>query len=58
MFGTKRYINATHIRPIKDHHETHFHLLEAMAVLVFHEKGMVSMIIAITSNMMLDVLAA
>jgi len=40
MFGPKRYINATHIRPVQDYHETHFHLLEAMAVVVFHEKGM------------------
>lgn len=39
MFGNKRYINAQHIRPVKDHHEFLFHTLEAMTVTRIFEKG-------------------
>jgi replication factor A2 len=38
-FGKKRYINATHIRNVKDPHETYFHILEAIAVTLMIERG-------------------
>lgn len=38
-FGNKRYINATHVRPIKSANELYFHFLEAMTVRTFHERG-------------------
>lgn len=41
-FGSKRHINATHIRPVVDAHELLFHLAEAMAVVNIIERGMVS----------------
>ncbi|KAG1756689.1 replication protein A subunit RPA32 [Suillus paluster] len=39
MFGSKRYVNATHIRPVKSSHEIYFHLLEAMTVTLTWAKG-------------------
>ncbi|KAG2157200.1 replication protein A subunit RPA32 [Suillus clintonianus] len=39
MFGSKRYVNATHIRPVKSPHELYFHLLEAMTVTLTWAKG-------------------
>lgn len=39
MFGSKRYVNATHIRPVKSPHEIYFHLLEAMTVTLIWAKG-------------------
>ncbi|KAF9562546.1 replication protein A subunit RPA32 [Agrocybe pediades] len=38
-FGKKRYVNATHIRGIKDSHEIYFHILEAIAVSLILERG-------------------
>jgi len=39
MFGKKRYLNATHIRPVKSSDELYFHLLEAMTVTLIWKKG-------------------
>ncbi|KAG0707672.1 replication protein A subunit RPA32 [Suillus ampliporus] len=39
MFGSKRYVNATHIRLVKSPHELYFHLLEAMTVTLIWAKG-------------------
>ncbi|KAF8651484.1 hypothetical protein AX16_004782 [Volvariella volvacea WC 439] len=38
-FSGKRYINATHIRPVKNVHEIYFHILEAITVVLMIEKG-------------------
>ncbi|KAI0065399.1 replication protein A, subunit RPA32 [Artomyces pyxidatus] len=38
-FGSKRYINAVHIRPVKDHMEIFFHLAEVMAVQLIFDRG-------------------
>ncbi|TFK42517.1 hypothetical protein BDQ12DRAFT_278987 [Crucibulum laeve] len=38
-FGNKRYINATHMRPVKDAHEIYFHTLEAIHVTLILERG-------------------
>lgn len=38
-FGNKRYINATHLRLIKDHNEVNFHFLEAFTVELIFQKG-------------------
>jgi len=40
MFGSKRYINAQHIRPSTDAHELYFHLGEAMTVDLIIARGM------------------
>jgi replication factor A2 len=42
VFGSKKYINATHVRPVKHFHEVMFHTLDAMAALLMMERGMVS----------------
>ncbi|KAF9004673.1 replication protein A subunit RPA32 [Cyathus striatus] len=39
MFGQKRYINATHIRPVQDFHEIYFHILEVITVSLILERG-------------------
>ncbi|KAH7922100.1 replication protein A subunit RPA32, partial [Leucogyrophana mollusca] len=39
MFGNKKYINATHLRPVKSVDEIYFHLLEAMTVTLIWTKG-------------------
>jgi len=39
-FSSKRYLNITQIRPIKDAHELYFHILEAMTVNLVLERGM------------------
>ncbi|KAG6336409.1 hypothetical protein ID866_2682 [Astraeus odoratus] len=39
MFGDKKYINASHIRPIKSPHEIYFHILEAMTATLMWERG-------------------
>ncbi|KAL4077090.1 hypothetical protein V8B97DRAFT_1380730 [Scleroderma yunnanense] len=39
MFGNKKYINATHIRPVKSPAEVYFHILEAMTVTLIWERG-------------------
>lgn len=41
-FGNKRYLNASHIRPVKDAHEAYFHILEAITVSLILEKGPVT----------------
>lgn len=41
-FGSKRYINTTHVRPSKDPHELYFHILEAITVTLTLERGPVS----------------
>jgi hypothetical protein len=46
-FGSKRYINATHIRASKDVHELYFHILEAVTVNLIFERGPVSLIYAL-----------
>ncbi|EIM90097.1 replication protein A subunit RPA32 [Stereum hirsutum FP-91666 SS1] len=40
-YNDKKYINCINIRPAKDSHEIYFHLSEAMAVTLFHERGSV-----------------
>ncbi|EPQ58034.1 replication protein A, subunit RPA32 [Gloeophyllum trabeum ATCC 11539] len=39
MFGNKRYINATNIRPTKDLYEPFFHELESIYVTRFYREG-------------------
>lgn len=41
-FGTKKYLNAQHMRKIKDHHEIYYHNLEVAYVQVALERGHVS----------------
>ncbi len=43
-FGTKKYINATHIRPVRDPHEPFYHVLEAMTVQLIFDRGPVRML--------------
>ncbi|KAI0345172.1 replication protein A, subunit RPA32 [Trametopsis cervina] len=38
-FGNQRFINATHIRPVVDEHETYFHTLEACTVNLILQRG-------------------
>ncbi|THG98963.1 hypothetical protein EW026_g3304 [Hermanssonia centrifuga] len=38
-FGNKRYINATHLRPVEDRHEIFFHGLDCMTATLTLEKG-------------------
>jgi replication factor A2 len=38
-FNNKRSIGAHHIRPVTDHNEVTFHLLDATAVHLFHTRG-------------------
>ncbi|KAI0256801.1 hypothetical protein BJV78DRAFT_309627 [Lactifluus subvellereus] len=38
-YGSKKYINATHIRPIRDAHEPFFHMLEVMTVQLIFDRG-------------------
>ncbi|KAH9843057.1 uncharacterized protein C8Q71DRAFT_735700 [Rhodofomes roseus] len=38
-FGNKRYINATHLRRIKDPNEIQFHILETFTVYMIFQKG-------------------
>ena len=40
-FGTKRYINALHIRPIKDPHEVYYHIAEVINASLVLERGVV-----------------
>ncbi|KIJ69303.1 hypothetical protein HYDPIDRAFT_79797 [Hydnomerulius pinastri MD-312] len=42
MFGSKKYINTNHIRPIRSPAEVYFHLLEAMTVTMIWERGPVN----------------
>jgi len=39
MFGSKKYINATQVRPIRDAHEPFFHQLHAMTVQLTFDRG-------------------
>lgn len=41
-FGSKKYINASQIRPVRDAHETFFHLLDVIAVQLTFDRGSVS----------------
>jgi hypothetical protein len=41
-FGSKKYINASQIRPVRDAHETFFHLLDAIAVQLTFDRGSVN----------------
>ena len=45
-FGSKRYINAVHIRPVKDHQEIFFHLAEVMSTQLIFDRGPVRTIFA------------
>jgi len=47
-FGTKKYINATHIRPVQDPHEPFYHALEAMTVQLIFDRGPVRMLALIS----------
>ncbi|KAI0810958.1 hypothetical protein BC629DRAFT_1018787 [Irpex lacteus] len=38
-FGNNRFINAIHIRPVKDHHEQYFHILDACTVTLIVQRG-------------------
>ncbi|KAI6150447.1 replication protein A subunit RPA32 [Pisolithus tinctorius] len=40
MFGNKKYINATFIRPVASPTEVYFHILEAMTVTLIWERGL------------------
>jgi hypothetical protein len=40
-FGSRKYINASQIRPIKDPHEIFFHLLDVIAVQLTFDRGSV-----------------
>ena len=42
QYGNKRYLNATHLRHVKDPHEDLFHAMEAAAVTLMMERGSVS----------------
>ncbi|PFH54292.1 hypothetical protein AMATHDRAFT_72787 [Amanita thiersii Skay4041] len=39
MFGNKRYVNALHIRPIKDPHEIFYHILDSITTNLILERG-------------------
>ncbi|KAI6128313.1 hypothetical protein EV401DRAFT_922618 [Pisolithus croceorrhizus] len=39
MFGNKKYINTTYIRPVHSPAEIYFHVLEAMTVTLISERG-------------------
>ncbi|KAF8625820.1 hypothetical protein AX15_005200 [Amanita polypyramis BW_CC] len=39
-FGNRRYINALHVRPVKDPHEIYFHVLETINASLILEKGL------------------
>lgn len=43
-FGSKRYINVTHLRASIDPHELYFHMLESIAVTLMVERGQVCLI--------------
>ena len=43
-FGTKRYINALHIRPVKDPHEIYYHIVEAINASLVLERGAVCIV--------------
>lgn len=40
VFGSRRYINVTHVRPIQSPMEVYFHLLEVMTVTLYWEGGL------------------
>ena len=40
-FGSKKYINASQIRPARDAHEPFFHLLDVIAVQLTFDRGSV-----------------
>ena len=40
-FGSKKYINASQIRPVGDAHEPFFHLLDVIAVQLSFDRGSV-----------------
>ena len=42
-FGSKKYINASQIRPVRDPHEVFFHLLDVIAVQLAFDRGSVKM---------------
>lgn len=44
IFGAKKYINAIHIRPVRDPHEPFYHVLEAMTVQLIFDRGPVRML--------------
>lgn len=44
IFGQKKYINATALRPVTDPNEIQFHLLETMMVWKILERGPVSLL--------------
>lgn len=41
QYGNKRYINATHVRPVENDMEIYFHAAEVMTVSVIVERDMV-----------------
>lgn len=44
QFGSKRYINATHVRAVQNDIEFYFHAAEVMTVATVLERGMVCFI--------------
>ena len=40
-FGSKKYINASQIRPVGDSHEPFFHLLDVISVQLSFDRGSV-----------------
>jgi hypothetical protein len=40
-FGSRKYINASQIRPVRDPHENFFHLLDVIAVQLTFDRGSV-----------------
>ena len=45
-FGSKKYINASQIRPVGDTHEPFFHLLDVIAVQLSFDRGSVRIFLA------------
>ena len=41
QFGTKRYINTLHVRPIGDPHEVYYHIVHVISTSVALERGAV-----------------
>jgi hypothetical protein len=42
-FGSRKYINASQIRPVRDPHEIFFHQLDVIAVQLTFDRGSVNM---------------
>ena len=43
-FGSRKYINASQIRPVRDYHEIFFHQLDVIAVQLTFDRGSVKIL--------------